>query len=307
MAKVPARDDRHRARRAAPTTLPRERPVREAPPRRSGPPPRHRPTGGTGPSAERSRRRGRGGGRRIRVGWLPAAAVGHVRPPRWCRRRSATDGVRRLAGRFSGDDSPPRRPYPLRRARRCHRFPRIDRHRPSGPPAGRRPRAVPIVRGDAGAGEIGGTRGRARSTPRRSSASTPSSTSPAPASATTAGPTTTSARCSRVRTGATTLLARRSPPSTAAPRRPAVRVGGRLLRRPRRRGARRASAPGTGFLADVCRGVGGEHRAGRRGRRPGRPPPHRHRAGAEGRGAGEDAAAVQVRPRRALRLAASSG
>ena len=159
-----------------------------------------------------------------------------------------------------------RRPYPLRRARRRHRFPRIDRNGAAGAAAGRRPRRPCRSSGRRpSTARSAGTRRPGASTPASSPASTPSSTWPAPASATTAGPTTTSARSSRAARRATALLARDDGRRRRRPARPAVRLGDRLLRRPRRRGARRA--------------LGAGHRVPRRGGRgSGRPARRRPQA-----------------------------
>ena len=176
-------------------------------------------------------------------------------------------------------------PYPLRRARRRHRFPRADRHGARGPPDGSRPRGRPggavgaAARrhqlGPAGraARPAGAGRRRRRRQPGRRRAS-----------ATSAGPTTTSGRSARAGPVATTLLSEAIAAVDGGPRRAAVGLGHRLLRRPRRRGARRGVPVGRqGSWPSVLREWEASTAAAEQAGRPGGAPAHRDRAVAAGR------------------------
>ena len=88
---------------------------------------------------------------------------------------------------------------------------------------------------------------------------------------------------------------------------PALGVGGRLLRRPGRRGAHRAERAGPRLPRRRVRGVGGGRRTGTRRRHPRGAPPHRHRPVARRRRAEEAAPAVQAVPRRSVRRRHASG
>ena len=148
-----------------------------------------------------------------------------------------------------------------------------------------------------------GPAGRPTRPGRRSSASTPSSTSPAPASATSAGPTTTGVRCARAaRSGRHARSPTRSPAPAmgrrcCSPARPIGFYGDRGDEQ-----LDETSPPGQRVPRRGRRGVGGGHGAGRGRRRARRPPAHRHRAGRHGGALAQDAAAVQARPRRPIRL-----
>lgn len=80
-----------------------------------------------------------------------------------------------------------------------------------------------------------------------------------------------------------------------------LRFGGRLLRRPWRRGARRAVLGGRRLPRRPLPAVGGSGGGRSFGRHPRRRDPHRHRADAQGRSAAQAAAPVQARARGTLR------
>ena len=274
----PGGDDRHGADRGADDLALGARRAGWGPPRRSGRTRRPGRSAGPAPSAGR-RRRPTGGG--------VSRPVGGVAMCRRCSRSllgaaarpEPTDGVGRCPGLQPGTGPRrARRPYPLRRACRRHWFPRIDRNRAAGAAAADGHDGVPSSGRRPSTTRSAGTRRAGRLDPRELAG--------VDAVVNLAGAGIGDHRWTddykrevlESRTKATALLARTIAAPTTAPR-PAVGLGDRLLRRPRRRGARRAVVAGHRVPHRGRRGVGGQHGAGRGRRRPGRPPAHRHRAG----------------------------
>ena len=225
-------------------------------------------------------------------------------PPRVVRRR---ESVPTAPGRLPGDGRGDRSPS----SRRTLSDVRVAVTGSHGLIGTALVRAPPRRRPRAGAGRpvdarrparSAGTRTPDGSTRRRSPASTPSSTWPAPASATSAGPTSTSAWSSSRGRAPRRCSPRRWPRREGGPR---VLLSGSAVGFYGDRGDEELderSPAGTGFLADVAEAWEASTAAAERAGRAGRAPAHRHRAGPEGRGAGQDAAAVQGRPRRPLRV-----
>ena len=210
-----------------------------------------------------------------------------------------------VTGRLSRPTAP--RPYPLRRARRHHRFPRLDRH------GARRRRlavlghdVVRMVRSVAGPDDIsvGSRRGSPRSL-RPRSASTPSSTWPGPGIGDKRWTDEYKRDVRESRTRATTLVAEAIAAIDGGPR---VLLSGSAIGFYGDRGDEEldeTSAPGGGFLADVA----GDWEASTAAAEAAGVRVVHLRTGIvlllRRRCAGQDAAAVQARARRPLRLGPS--